>query len=240
MAQFEVRPVDLVVREAREELFEGHAAFLAGEALAEAEVVALPEVDRAVDLTVDVERVRVLEAVLVAVGRAGQEENAHVFRDRHAVARPRLRGPSPLDLGGRIEAEHLLDGVLSNRGISCELGALVGMAREGDRAVADEACRGLVTGVAEQQAETEELFEGELRHLARLDVTQLTADQRRDQVVLRPRLSLLDEAHEVLENPPGGLLRGRRDLEHPGLAVHRRVRVGPDLLPVGLRDAEHR
>ena len=105
MRPLEITLIDLILGEAPEELLEGHSAFLAREALPNAEMVALSEMHRAVEFAADIEAVGILELALVAVGGACEQEDSDVCWNRDAMTRPRLRAPTALDLRWGIYAE---------------------------------------------------------------------------------------------------------------------------------------
>ena len=175
----------VVVGEAREELVERDAGLEPRQRRAEAEVHAVPEAHRAVDRAVEVEQLGFLVHPLVVVGRAGDEDDARVGRDRDAVqrdvgaastgpgsatARPTAASPRPRWAGGRRSAT-------SSRRWS-------GYHAKRDHAVGDEAGHRLVAGERELEDPVRELLVGEEERRA-VVVGDLGPDQQADDVVAR-------------------------------------------------------
>ena len=117
MGPFQVVFIDLVIGEAREQLLESDAAFLTRQRLPNAEMMTLSKMNGAIELSVDIELIRVLELTFVSMRCSGQEQNSNIRRNGDAVAGPFFGGPASLDLRWRVDPQEFLDCIIDNVGV---------------------------------------------------------------------------------------------------------------------------
>ena len=130
------------------------------------------EPQRPLDQPPRVEALRFVVLPLVAVGRAGEQQDEVARRHGAAVELDVPSEGPPLELRGRVPTQRLLDRVRHESGVVEQELALIGKPVQGDRRVGHQLGDGLVARHCEQQAETDELLVG-----------QVGVDEHADEVV---------------------------------------------------------
>ena len=111
---------------------------------------------------VDVQRLRLGVPRLVVVGGGQRDDHLAAGGDRRAGDLHRLDGVAERRVGHRgVVAEELLHGGGDAVGLGPEQGELVGVAEQGDDAVADEAGRRVVAGHDQLEDRRQQLLVGE-------------------------------------------------------------------------------
>ena len=140
----------------------------------------------------DVEAVGIGKLRRVPVRRRQQDHRLLALLQRRATDLHLLQRDAACELHRRVIAQYLLDCALGQRRVVPQLGELIGVAQQRQRAVADQVHRRLVTGNQQQDARRQQLL------LAQLVPFVFGGDQRADQVVLRVLPPLSDQAAEVV------------------------------------------
>ena len=140
-------------------MFAEAATALAGGLGAEAVMNAVPEGQMAAVDAGDVERLGVLVAVRVAVGGGQRDDHLGVGGDDDVAERDVLGGVAERRVrDGSVPAQHLLDRARQQAGSGDQRGALVGVAEQGDRPVADQTGGGVVPGDGELEDRGQDLL----------------------------------------------------------------------------------
>src|SRR5918998_3586694 len=201
-------------REAPQESAQGDLSLHPGERRSKAVVhAAPPEGEVPVRIAGQVQDVRVLEMLLVTVGRAEHRQN------QSAAWYPRvtyLRVLTCVALGRHLHgagvAQEFLDCRLGERRVKPEPRRLLWMLQESERGAGDQVDGGFVAGHQEQERHGQELV------LAQPVARLLSPDQRRDEIVLGLGATPLHEFAEVpyerqsrRQSPQHVAARGDRD-----------------------------
>src|SRR5688572_3341354 len=150
----------------------------------EAEVFAEAEAREAREIAIEREPVGLVEAALVAIGRAQEHRDIAAARDAHA-ADLGIRGRrAKHDLHGRVVAEPLLDERGDERRIARYGVQHVAVLEQRLGEVPDQVGGGLVAGHEQQQDELDHLSVGEC------DLALLLGEDQADQIVARVRAAL--------------------------------------------------
>lgn len=123
---------------------DGHLRLELGQRAAEAEVRAVAEAEVPVARAGQVEPVGVLEALGVPVGRGEEQVGQLALAQRPPADRDVLGGDPDDRLGRRVVAGEFLDGRADQHRVLAQPGQLVGVAQQGEHAVADQVGGGLV------------------------------------------------------------------------------------------------
>jgi hypothetical protein len=184
------------------------------------------------DLPAHVEAIRVREAALVAAAGAVHDHQLGALRDRLPMHGHVARRGAPLVLGGRVEAQHLLDGVRDHGGLLHQDALFAGEAVEPVEGRREELRDRLVPGGGEQVEEAPDLDVGEPF------TVDLGLEEHAHHVVagaLAARSHLLGEVGMEPAHRFDALPRRHRIAR---VAVQQVVRPAAHAVPVFLRDAE--
>ena len=184
-----------------------------------AEVLAEPERQMRVGATVDAERERVVEHLLVAVRRREVEGHLVAGSDRLAAERIVLGGDAGEVADRADPPQDLLHRIGHQLGTGAQLLPLGRMLAERQQTAADGVAGGLVARLDQQLAVEDELLPGER------PAVDLGVDQVAHQVVLRGAPALLDQPVEV------GVHLAARPFDRPARRLAR-----PPVLGVVLTD----
>ena len=172
---------------------------------------------------------------LVAVRRGQAAHHEHALLDGLAAHLDLPQRDAARHLHGRVVAEELLDGAAVQRRVGAQALELVGVAEEGEGAVADEVHGRLVAGDVEEHHLLEELLVRE--HVAVL----LGGEQAREKIVGQVVPLPLDDVEHELAHLGGGVEDGAHEVGvGDGLqGADERARPLPELLAVGRGHAQH-
>ena len=191
-------PVDLPGRPALEYLLKRDPALKPGQGRAEAVMRAEDEGQVHVLLAVDVERVRVVEAPGITVGRAHHAQQRAARGHRLPVPLDVPRHVAGVERAGRLAPQHLLDRAGDQRPVGGELRPLPGVLGEGRGHPADEPAGRLVPAPADDRDVHQDLVAGQRAGDAVL-VLELGVDQLGHHVVRRVGVPPVDVlAHRLV------------------------------------------
>src|SRR5215472_10732069 len=185
---------------------QGNLALHASKRRSDAEVDAEAERHVAIVGAGEVEPVGIGEMAGVPVGRAdGGNDHASAWDLAAADLNVSIGDPCrPLDRA--VVSQKLLDGGRDERRIVLELCHLVGMLEQGQRAIADQVHRGLVTSDEEEQAHGEQLT------LVQLVALLFNGDQETEKVRLWMFPAFRKQTKEIVSKMPAGLRATRHDI----------------------------
>ena len=149
-------------------------------------------------------------AVRVAVGGGQRDDHLGVGGDDDVAERDVLGGVAERRVrDGGVPAQHLLDRPRQQAGVGDQRGALIGMAEQGDRPVADQAGGGVVPGDDE--------LEDRGQHLLLVQRVAFVAcpDQVGDQVLARLDAFAVEQLGEVAHDVRRGRDRARAAVRVP-------------------------
>src|SRR5262245_34905243 len=195
--------IEVEVREAIEHRIECEARLEPREVIAEAVVTAEPEGQVVVGAAVEVELVRTLVVLLVAVGRRDDDGDRLVGGDGDAAELDLPVGLPGDHQDGRLPAQRLLDHPRDQRPVRPHALPAVALGEEREQHVADEPERGLGARRDQEAEEADDVI------VAQALAVDRPGDQRADDVAGRVTAALGDDRQQVLAHRGRGGVAAR-------------------------------